>query len=354
MDCQSRSGNVIHRSQNIRWSKRSNEAITEVLGGNLMNVLVTGGAGFIGSHLVRRLVDDGHRVVVLDDLSSGSRQNLVGIDAKLEVGSVSNLLAVQRVAMNVDTIFHLATQCLVVGIDRPKHLHDVNDVGTFNICLAAKEQEAKLICVGTSEAYGDQSRFPIREDAPMHPQSLYAVTKVVGEHFVKFFHDMYDVPAVIIRPFNTFGPLQREDLDMERLMKGFNAYSGVITTFIKRLEANKNLVIFGDGHQRRDFTYVTDIVDGLILLSKLEDCEIINLGYGDDVSVLELARLLSTVWTGSQKEPDVAFANPRPKDVRRLLADISLARSYGYHPKVTFEEGLKNYVEWWKSVSHRR
>lgn len=323
-----------------------------------MNVLVTGGAGFIGSHLVGKLCRNGHHVIVLDDLSSGDLHNLDEVKVlgalRFKKGTVCNLPLVKRLSHGVDVIFHLATQCLVVGVDNPPFLHQVNDVGTFNVCMAAKENNCKIVYVGTSEEYGPQEKFPIKEDIPLNPQSLYAVTKVVGEHFVKFFHEIYALPAVIIRPFNTFGPLQREDLDVERLMKGFNAYAGVITSFIKRFQANEPPVIFGDGHQRRDFSYVTDIVEGLLLLSKLENCEIVNLGSGSDISVLELAHLLAKIWKGSDEELDPIFADPRPRDLKKLLADISLAKSYGYQPKVSFEEGLNSYVEWWKRVSHRR
>jgi UDP-glucose 4-epimerase len=315
-----------------------------------MKYLITGGSGFIGSHLVTKLVREGHEVRVLDDLSSGDVRNLDVVKHLItfKVGSVSHLPTVQYLSKNVDVVFHLATQCLMMGMDNPGFLHEVNDVGTFNVCLAAKENNFKIVYIGTSEEYGIQETFPIKEDAPLKPESLYALTKIVGEHYVKFFQDTYNVPAVIIRPFNTFGPLQREDLDMERLMKGFNAYSGVITSFVKRLEKKESPVIFGDGCQSRDFTYVSDIVDGMILLSKLEHCETVNIGYGRDVSVLELNSLLQNMWFKGTERLPIIFAPARIRDIRRLLPDITLAKSYGYEPKVTPEEGLRKYVEWWK------
>lgn len=322
-----------------------------------MKILVSGGSGFIGSHLVTKLVQDGHEVRVLDDLSSGDVRNLDAVKHLItfKVGSVAHLPTVEYMAKGVDTIFHLATQCLMMGIDSPGLLHEVNDVGTFNICMAAKENNCKIVYIGTSEEYGNQDKFPIKENAPFRPESLYALTKCIGEQYVKFFQDTYNVRAVIIRPFNTFGPLQREDLDMERLMKGFNAYSGVITSFVKRLEKKQSPVIFGDGLQSRDFTYVTDIVDGMILLSKLEHCETVNIGYGRDLSVLDINAVLQNVWFGGTLEnPEesehlpVIFAPARQRDIRKLLPDITLAKYYGYAPKVSPEEGLCRYVDWWK------
>ena len=321
----------------------------------MTNYLCTGGIGFIGSHLVRKLVEEGHEVSVIDDLSSGSAdvKNLSSVQdqVKVVIGSVANYELVKSLASDVDVIFHLATQCLVMGMDDPALLHQANDVGTFNICLAAKECGNKIVYIGTSEEYGNQDKFPIKEDAPLRPNSLYALTKVIGENYVKFFHETYGVPAVIIRPFNAFGPLQREDLNMERLMKGFNAYAGVITAFIKRFEKKEPPVIFGDGHQSRDFSYVTDTVDGMILLSKLKNCEVVNLGYGKDYSVLDLVDLMQDIW-GQNHEP--VYGPLRFNDIRRLLADNSLARSYGYNPKISFEVGLKRYVSWWLSYKEHK
>lgn len=313
--------------------------------------LVTGGLGFIGSHLVRQLVEMGHEVSVIDDLSSGAAnvENLGSLREKvdIDIDTVAHYGRVETLASNTDVIFHLATQCLVKGMDDPASMHETNDVGTFNICMAAKEHGCKIVYVGTSEEYGTQHRFPIKETAILRPQSLYALTKIIGEQYVKFFHETYDVPAVLLRPFNIFGPLQREDLDMERMMKGFNAYAGVITSFIKRWEQGLPPVIFGDGFQSRDFTYVTDAVEGIILLgSKLENCEVVNLGTGVDYSVLEIAKLIGKIW-GKSYEPQ--FAPPRLNDIRRLLPDISLARSMGYSPKVDFETGLRRYVDWYNS-----
>lgn len=310
-----------------------------------MKILVTGGAGFIGSHLVEHLVNDGHGVIVLDDLSAGKISNLDAVKDKmnLKIGSVCDLNLVRLYTAHVDIVFHLATQCLVKGNEDPVLIHQVNDVGTYNVCVAAKEHGCKIVYVGSSEEYGPQTQLEIRENAPLKPLSLYGLTKVIGERYVQFFHDVYNVPAVIIRPFNTFGPRQRED-----------AYAGVITSFLKRINSDKALIIFGDGEQTRDFSYVTDIVDGLLLLSQLKDGEIINLGSGWEASINSIARLVSIAlgFSPSLKIP-VEYAEPRVNDLRRLCADISRAKRYGYQPKVSLEEGLRKYVEWYAS-SHNR
>lgn len=314
-----------------------------------MKALVTGGLGFIGSHLVRELVEQGNEVSVIDDLSSGAADvnNLGSLkeDVEITIDTIANESVVNSLAKGVDVIYHLATQCLVKGMDDPKIMHQTNDVGTFNICMSAKEHKNKIVYVGTSEEYGIQHKFPINESAPLRPNSLYALTKVIGENYVKFFYETYNVSAVIVRPFNTFGPLQREDLDLARLMMGYNAYAGVITSFIKKWERNEPPIIFGDGLQSRDFTYVTDTVDGIILLSQLESCEVVNLGSGEDYSILQIVKMMGDIWNKSY-EP--IFCPPRFNDLKRLVADNSLAKRYGYSPKVSFKEGLKRYVNWYR------
>lgn len=305
-----------------------------------MKALVTGGAGFIGSHLVDKLVERGDEVTVLDDLSAGKLSNLENVSQniffhKLDIADYQSLLEVSR---DIDVIFHLATQCLVKGNEEPMLIHSVNDVGTYNVCVVAKELGCKIVFIGTSEMYGYQRSSSINEKAPLNPLSLYGITKVVGEQYVRFFHKIYGVPVVCIRPFNTFGPRQREDM-----------YSGVITSFLKRIKNDLPLLIHGDGKQTRDFSYVSDIVDGIILLSKLHRSEVVNLGSGKDVSIHELANVVVRSWLETDDlDAEIIFDEPRINDLRKLRADISRAEHYGYSPKLSLQEGINSYVEWYK------
>ena len=305
-----------------------------------MKTLVTGGAGFIGSHLVERLVERGDKVTVLDNLSAGKLSNLESVWSKIWFydKNVEDYKAVDEAVEGKDVIFHLATQCLVKGNEEPILIHQVNDIGTYNVCVAAKEHGCKIVFIGTSEMYGQQKRGPIDEEATLNPMSLYGLTKGVGEQYVRFFNKVYDVPVVCIRPFNTFGERQRED-----------GYAGVVTGFLKCVGQNKPLLIHGDGKQTRDFSYVSDIVEGILLLSKLDSGEVVNLGSEKDVSIHELANIVVRSWLETEDfDAEIVFDEPRINDLRKLRADISLSKSYGYSPKVSLQEGMDSYVAWYK------
>lgn len=309
-----------------------------------MRCLVTGGAGFIGSNLVKALLENGNKVIVLDDFSVGKLSNLDILkpydplsneNLKIVAGSVLDLTLLYSLAMEVDTIFHLAVQCLVRCNEDFKLGHEVNATGTFNVCLAAKRFDSKIVYVSTSEIYGNALYLPMDEKHPTNPQSIYGLSKLVGEQYVRMFNKYHGVPAVIVRPFNSFGPNYRGD-----------QYAAVITNFAKRLLQKKPVIIYGTGKQRRDWTYVSDTTEGIIGLSKLSDGEIVNIGSGSSVSVNELAKVMSKV---SGVELSVIYEDPRPNDVLNLEADITLARTkYGYRPKVPLEYGLRLYMEWLK------
>lgn len=304
----------------------------------MRKVLVTGGAGFIGSHLVEKLVEHSNEVTVIDNLVSGKLVNLENVKDKIKFykASVLEHKTVNRLTEEAAVVFHLATHCLVKGLEDPRQMHEVNDVGTFNVCMAAKEHDAKIVFVSTSEVYGLQSTFPLREIATLIPMSIYGQTKAAAEQYVKFFHRIYGVEAVIIRPFNTFGPRQRED-----------GYAGVITSFIKRVESGAPPMIYGDGRQTRDFTYISDTVDGILSLSKLHDGEIVNIGSGKETEIEELAH---KVFEAMGEKPQLPFYHaPRINDLRHLQADITKAKKYGFNPKIDLDEGLKKYVQWWRN-----
>lgn len=306
-----------------------------------MRSLVTGGAGFIGSSLVKILVDRGDDVTVIDDFSVGKMEHLDSSldDIEVVTGSVCDIDLMRKLISRTDIVFHLAVQCLVKCNENPIISHDVNVGGTFNVCLAAYEAHAKMVYVSSSEIYGTCKFSPMTEDHPKEPQSIYGLSKLMGEEYVTHFNKYYGVPAVIIRPFNAYGPNHRDD-----------QYSAVITAFIRRLENREYPIIEWKGEQSRDFTYVTDTAEGIALLSKLEHGEIVNIGSGNAISIKELATTLMKIYgTEGDIENKLTYAECRPNDVFKLEAGTSLANSYGYKPKVSLEEGLRKYVKWWKN-----
>lgn len=303
-----------------------------------MRSLVTGGAGFIGSNLVKVLVNRGDNVTVLDDFSVGRMEHLDAIgNVEIVKGSVCDIDLVRKLMSKTDTVFHLAVQCLVMCNDNPIVAHEVNVGGTFNVCLATYETHAKMVYVSSSEIYGTCQFSPMTESHPAEPQSIYGLSKLMGEEYVKHFNKYYGVPAVIIRPFNAYGPNHRND-----------QYSAVITAFIRRLENGEYPIIEWTGEQSRDFTYVTDTAEGIALLSKLEHGEIVNIGSGKATSVNDLATTLMKIYDIEGDMDKLIYIKQRPNDVFKLEADTSLAKSYGYEPKVSLEEGLRKYVAWWK------
>jgi UDP-glucose 4-epimerase len=301
-----------------------------------MRTLVTGGAGFIGSNLVKVLVDRGDDVTVIDDFSVGRVEHLADCldDIEVVTGSVCDLDLMRELMSKTDTVFHLAVKCLVECNGNPVLAHEVNVGGTFNVCLAAHEANAKIVYVSSSEVYGTCMFVPMAENHPTEPQSIYGLSKLMGEEYVKFFNKYYGVPAVIIRPFNAYGPHHRID-----------QYSAVITAFIRRLENAEFPIIEGTGKQSRDFTYVSDIAEGIALLSKLEHGEVVNIGSGKATSIKELATTLLNIY---ELEKRFIYAEERPNDVFKLHADISLAKAHGYEPKVSLKEGLRKYISWWR------
>ncbi len=301
-----------------------------------MKSLVTGGSGFIGSNLAKVLVDRGDEVTILDDFSVGKMSHLDPFIENVEVvtGSVCDFDLVRKLVAKVDVVFHLAVQCLMVCNSNPVLAQEVNVGGTFNVCLAAQRVDVKVVYVSSSEVYGTCQFSPMDEQHPTRPQSIYGLSKLIGEEYVKLFNKYYSVPAVIIRPFNTYGPNHRND-----------QYSCVVTAFIQRLEKGEWPIIEGNGEQSRDFTYVTDMAEGIALLSKLGAGEVVNLGCGKTTAIKEVATTLMKIYN---MEPKFEYAEPRPNDVLKLEADTKLARTLGFEPKTSLEDGLRKYVEWWK------
>jgi UDP-glucose 4-epimerase len=314
-------------------------------------ILVTGGAGFIGSHLVEKLMELGNSVIVLDDFSEGTERNLQGVSrsSELEVvhGDVLNMGTVDSLVKKADYVFHLAVKCLSLGLEDPMTVHEVNATGTLNVCMACKRHKTKrFIYVSSSEVYGSAKYLPMDENHPLWPTTPYAASKAAGEFYVWSFYDTWNLPAIIIRPFNTYGPRCRID-----------RYCAVIPSFVKRLLLNQPLIVYGDGNQTRDFTYVSDTVEGILRAAECDELVggTINIARGEEVSVKKIAEIvLSLMEMNGKRALDPIFEKERPGDVRRHLADISKARKLlGFEPKVSIIDGIKSYVEWKKGSKRK-
>ncbi|HEU4369336.1 MAG TPA: SDR family NAD(P)-dependent oxidoreductase [Methylomirabilota bacterium] len=306
-------------------------------------MLVTGGAGFIGSHLVEALVEAGSRVRVLDDFSSGRREHLADVAGVADVveGDVCDEATLDRVFAGVDVVFHLATRGVRLSLSQPVEVHRVNSEGTLRALWAARRAGVgRFVYVSSSEVYGTAVTVPMSEGHPLAPTTVYGATKLAGEHYARAMTESFGLPTVIVRPFNTYGPRAHFE----------GAYGEVIPRFTVRLLNGLPPVMFGDGMQTRDFTYVTDTVRGILFAATrgAGTGEIVNVARGEEVSILRIARLLGEA-VGHALDP--THAEARPADVRRHWADVSLARErLGFTASVGIEEGLRRYLEWFRAT----
>jgi nucleoside-diphosphate-sugar epimerase len=304
--------------------------------------LVTGGAGFIGSHLSEELVRRGHRVRVADNFSSGKRTNLAHVKGlEIAEGDIADMAFAKQAVEGIEYVLHQAAIPSVPrSVKDPVSSNRANIDGTLNVLIAARDAGVKrLVFAGSSSAYGDTPTLPKHEEMPTRPLSPYALQKVVGEQYLQMFTRLYGVETVTIRYFNVFGPRQDPT----------SPYSGVISVFATALLENRSPKIFGNGEQTRDFTYVANVVDGVLRAAEATNVsgEIINLATGGRVSLNELFRSMRAL-IGATVEP--TYAEDRPGDVRDSQADISKARRVlGYEPIVDFEEGLRRTVEWYRA-----
>ena len=305
--------------------------------------LITGGAGFVGSHIATALVDAGARVRVVDDLSTGYLKNLRHIESKIDFieGSVGDAATLGRALSDVEWVFHeAAIPSVPRSVDRPRESHDASVNATFALLLAARDQKVRrVVYAASSSAYGDQPELPKREDMKPAPLSPYAVGKLVGEYYGQVFTNVYGLETVSLRYFNVFGP--RQDPGSQ--------YSGVISRFMSALVNGEQPIIYGDGGQSRDFTFVSNVVDANLRAAESTDAvgKVINVANGRQVTLNELLEIMKNV-TG--KSTAAARYEPvRVGDVRHSLADISLARSLlGFEPRVGLEEGLRLTFDWWQ------
>lgn len=313
-------------------------------------ILVTGGAGFIGSHLVEALLERGDQVIVFDDSSYGSVENLSSAKSerlKVIEGDIRDLQSLRSAAKHVDEIFHLAVLNLRVALENPLLAFEVNVRGTANICMVAKESQdiKKIVFTSTGAVYGRPRYLPRDEMHPLGATNPYAADKVAGEMYLQAFHGSYSVPFVILRVFNTYGPRSQE-----------TAYAEVIPRFVDRIMKGLPPIIFGTGKQRMDFTYVTDMVDGIVCAAECDEVlnDAVNLASGEDVSINEVADLILKL-LGKKDEIEPIYAEPRPHerlvhtDPPSPIVSVSKAkRLTGYKPRVPLEVGLQEYIEWYR------
>ena len=309
--------------------------------------LVTGGAGFIGSHLSEELERRGERVRVVDSLVTGHRSNLAHLKTvEFLQGDLADLDVARRAVDGVEYVLHQAAIPSVPrSVQDPITSHRANVDATLNVLVAARDARVRrLVFAGSSSAYGDTPTLPKREDMPTNPLSPYALQKVVGEQYLQLFTTLYGLETVSIRYFNVFGPRQDPS----------SPYSGVISLFATSLLAGRAPTITGDGLQTRDFTYVANVVDGVLRACTAPDAsgEVINVATGGRISILDLAKTMAAV-LGAQVAPE--HLAPRTGDVRDSQADISKARRLlGYEPIVPFDEGLRRTLEWYRTSATAR
>jgi UDP-glucose 4-epimerase len=302
--------------------------------------LVVGGAGFIGSELVGQLVAAGRRVVVLDNLATGSRERLDGVPSqsvRLVVGSILDRDAVAPLVAEAERVFNLACVGLRHSIHDPAAAHEVNATGAFLLLEAVRNTRVvRLIHVSSAEVYGTAEQAPMDENHSTRPTTIYGASKLAGEAYVRAYHRTYGLPAVILRPFNAYGP---------------NGDSGeAIPRFMLRAMAGRPLVLFGDGSQTRDFTYFRDTARGMLLAAASDGAigETVNLGSGREVAIGDLARRISDLAASGRAQ--VKHDAPRPGNVSRLVADSRKAdRLFGWRAQVDLAEGLASVHKWYLS-----
>jgi len=304
-------------------------------------ILITGGAGFIGSELVRQAAETAAEVLAVDNLVNGRRENLEGLPAHVRFceADIRDTARMRELLRGVDAVFHLACLGVRHSIHSPRENHDVNATGTLDLLAAAREAGVgRFVYVSSSEVYGTAKWAPMNEDHPTSPKTVYGASKLAGECYARAYHDTYGFPVVVIRPFNTYGPRCHHEGDSGE----------VIPKFMLRGMARRPMVVFGDGTQTRDFTHVSDTARGILLVGGSDNAigETLNLGHGGEIAINHLAAEVGRVlgW----QTPLIEHIEQRPGDVLRLYADVSKARSLcGYQPLVTLGEGLANLRDWY-------
>jgi nucleoside-diphosphate-sugar epimerase len=304
--------------------------------------LITGGAGFIGSNIARKLLALGHEVVILDDFSTGKRENLkdLGSDVTVIEGDICDISTVKQAVAGADYVLHHAAVASVPrSIEDPVRTNEVNVDGTLNCLLGARDEGVKrFVFAASSSAYGDSEELPKHEAMRPNPLSPYGISKLVGEMYCKVFFDVYGLETVSLRYFNIFGPYQDPA----------SQYAAVVPIFITKLLKGESPVVYGDGEQSRDFTYIDNAVEANLLATTSQKApgRVINVACGSRFTLNDLlGRLKDLIGTATP----ATYANPRAGDILHSQGDVSLARDLlGYDPKITFEQGLSKTVEWFR------
>ena len=311
--------------------------------------LVTGGAGFVGSHIASALAASGARVRIIDDLSTGYRENVDEIQGDVDFvqGSLADEVSLKKAIQDVELVFHeAAIPSVPRSVDNPRQTHVASVDSTFSLLLAAKENKVRrVVYAASSSAYGDQPSLPKVETMLPEPLSPYAVAKLVGEYYSQVFTRVYGLETVSLRYFNVFGP--RQDPSSQ--------YSGVISRFISALLSGETPVIYGDGEQSRDFTYIDNVVDANLKAAESATAvgKVINIANGERISLNELLKELKDL-TGKH-DVTADYQPTRAGDVKHSLADISRAREFlAFEPKIDLRTGLSLTIDWWKNSRFAR
>ncbi len=306
---------------------------------NNNKIIITGGLGFIGSNLAERLIKN-NEVTIIDDESTGKMENIKHLECdnlKVINGSITDLDLTDNFKGH-DYVFHQAALPSVPrSIKDPKGSNEANITGTLNVLVAAKDAGVKkVVCASSSSVYGDTPKLPKSEDMPVNPLSPYAITKMTGEFYCKVFQDIYGLQTISLRYFNVFGP--RQDLTSQ--------YSAVIPKFIDAILNNKSLVVYGDGEQSRDFSYIKHVVDANILACESDKTGVYNIACGRRITINQLIDMVNEI-LGKDVEP--TYSEVRAGDIKHSLADISKASMFGYEPKSDFKQELEETIRWFRN-----
>ncbi|MFQ5429107.1 MAG: SDR family oxidoreductase [Phycisphaerae bacterium] len=306
-----------------------------------MGFLVTGGAGFIGSHLVHRLVERGERVRVVDNFVTGKRENLAPVAGKIELieGDLADPAVCRQACADMRVVLHQAALPSVPkSIADPVKSHQSNIEGTFNLLMAARDAKVRrFVYAASSSAYGESEQLPKVESMPSSPLSPYAVQKLTGESYCSVFSRCYGLQTVSLRYFNVFGP--RQDPQSQ--------YAAAIPAFVTAILSDRPPTVYGDGEQTRDFTYIENVISANLLAADATEThgEAVNIACGEHITINEIIQQINAL-LGKDIRPD--YVDPRPGDIRHSWADIAKAGEViGYRPLIGFEEGLRLAIEWY-------